>query len=69
MRTQDPDSKAGQIVSFFERNPTEWLTWDDLILKFDLGDKSKAREILSYIRRKRGVEIECATVLKMKEPT
>lgn len=66
--TPQPASKAGQIAAFFEANPHDYLTWEDLIVKFDLGDKAKARELVGYLQKKRGVEVECVTVIRLKEP-
>lgn len=63
-----PHSKAGQIAAFFEANPHEWLTWDDFITKFDLGDIAKARQLVCYMRQRRGVEIENISVLRLKAP-
>jgi len=61
-----PHSKASQIATFFKDNPHEYLAWDDLITKFDLGDKSRARELIGYLKKKRGIELECISVLRLK---
>lgn len=61
-----PHSKASQIAAFFAANRHEYLTWDDLIVKFDLGDKAKAREIVACLKKKRGIELECVSVLRLK---
>jgi hypothetical protein len=67
--TVKPSSKTQRIVEFFERNPGEVLTMDDLVAKFELGSHHRARGLLHGIRVRSNVlelELVRTTVVRVK---
>jgi len=57
-----PDSRSRQIAAFFERNPSEELTYDDIAIKFNCTLR-QAHMAVSYLRQ-RG-EVESTLVIRL----
>lgn len=62
---RDPNSRAGKIAEFYEANPGECLTWADFMTKFDIQTKSQARDMVKYLRERRGVKLRAVSVVML----
>jgi hypothetical protein len=65
-RPRDPNSNMGKMRAFFEANPDEELTFEDVAKKFDLPPAKVWT--LSRILKREGV-CETAYVIRAKRPT
>lgn len=64
---RDPDSKVGRIAAFYADNPGELLTWSDFMTKFGVDDKRNARELVKYVRERRGVNLRVVSVVMLAD--
>lgn len=60
----NPDSLRGRIRGFFEMNPDEFLTWDDMCTKFDCT-KEQAVNAIKAIRSRGRLEFEVISVVRV----
>lgn len=51
-----------RLQAFFDDNPDEWLTWDDLCTKF--GCSKKQAEAAMYALRQEGNALEVISVIR-----
>ena len=59
----DPNSMVRRIEAFYRENPDEWLTWEDLVAKFDLGTVQHAKEVVARVRDRLGMRLVARSVV------
>lgn len=59
----DPNSAVRRIEAFYRENPGEWLTWEDLATKFDLGTVQHAKEVVGRVRDRLGMRLLSKSVV------
>lgn len=59
----DPNSMVRRIEAFYRENPDEWLTWEDLVAKFDLGTVQHAKEVVGRVRDRLGMRLRSESVV------
>lgn len=58
---------TGRVAEFFERNPDEVLTWEDVGVKFDLSE-TQVRDVLKYLRKVKRLTVETVRIVKRAAP-
>lgn len=53
-----------RIMEFFERNPEEWLTYEDMAIKFDVTEE-QARNACVHLRRTERAYLETQHLVRM----
>lgn len=59
----DPNSAVRRVEAFYRENPEEWLTWEDLATKFDLGTVQHAKEVVGRVRDRLGMRLLSKSVV------
>ncbi len=61
------EALTDRIASFFRRNPHEWLTFEDMGVKFDCTPQ-QAQKACEHLTTRYGLKRESQLLVRMLEP-
>jgi len=63
---RDPSSLNCRLEAYFERNPSEWLTMEDMVAKFE-ADRDQIRHAVTRLKRDGRLDLEPVVVYRRVE--